>query len=158
MSFFLGTQERVRNSRGKRAISVRATEVQLYILSLVYNGSQMNSRPPITSSMDYPEEIRIPDVFEMLCIQYYSKFQSMQRQASAKWDPNDKTSNKYTESKPMIRLCLFVLFLFRLVSLVILAYPRLFHIQLFPSLPGSPIKIHTSTPCKLIDRTYTGNQ
>ena len=29
--FFLGTQERVRNSRGKRAISVRATEVLLYI-------------------------------------------------------------------------------------------------------------------------------
>ena len=31
MEFFLGTQERVRNSRGKRAISVRATEVLLYI-------------------------------------------------------------------------------------------------------------------------------
>ena len=30
MGFFLGTQERVRNSRGKRAISVRATEVLLY--------------------------------------------------------------------------------------------------------------------------------
>ena len=29
--FFLGTQERVRISRGKRAISVRATEVLLYI-------------------------------------------------------------------------------------------------------------------------------
>ena len=29
--FFLGTQERVRNSRGKRAISVRATEVLLYV-------------------------------------------------------------------------------------------------------------------------------
>ena len=28
---FLGTQERVRNSRGKRAISVRATEVLLYV-------------------------------------------------------------------------------------------------------------------------------
>ena len=28
--FFLGTQDRVRNSRGKRAISVRATEVLLY--------------------------------------------------------------------------------------------------------------------------------
>ena len=28
--FFLRTQEGVRNSRGKRAISVRATEVQLY--------------------------------------------------------------------------------------------------------------------------------
>ena len=28
--FFLGTEERVRNSRGKRAISVRATEVLLY--------------------------------------------------------------------------------------------------------------------------------
>ena len=31
--FFQGTQERVRNSRGKRAISVRAIEVLLYILS-----------------------------------------------------------------------------------------------------------------------------
>ena len=30
MEFFEGTQERVRNSRGKRAISVRATEVLLY--------------------------------------------------------------------------------------------------------------------------------
>ena len=30
MGFFLGTQEGVRNSRGKRAISVRATEVLLY--------------------------------------------------------------------------------------------------------------------------------
>ena len=29
MGFFPGTQERVRNSRGKRAISVRATEVLL---------------------------------------------------------------------------------------------------------------------------------
>ena len=28
--FFQGTKERVRNSRGKRAISVRATEVLLY--------------------------------------------------------------------------------------------------------------------------------
>ena len=31
MGFFLGTQERVQNNRGKRAISVRATEVLLYI-------------------------------------------------------------------------------------------------------------------------------
>ena len=30
MHFFLGTQDRVRNSRGKRAISVRAIEVLLY--------------------------------------------------------------------------------------------------------------------------------
>ena len=30
--FFQGTQERVRNSRGKRAISVRAIEVLLYVL------------------------------------------------------------------------------------------------------------------------------
>ena len=29
--FFLGTQERVQNSRGKRAISVGATEVLLYL-------------------------------------------------------------------------------------------------------------------------------
>ena len=31
MIFLLGTQERVRNSRGKRAISVRAIEVLLYL-------------------------------------------------------------------------------------------------------------------------------
>ena len=30
MRFFLGTQERARNCRGKRAISARATEVPLY--------------------------------------------------------------------------------------------------------------------------------
>ena len=30
--FFLGTQARVRNSHGKRAISVRAIEVLLYVL------------------------------------------------------------------------------------------------------------------------------
>ena len=34
--FFLGTQERVRNSRGKRAISVRATEVVLYFAFYVF--------------------------------------------------------------------------------------------------------------------------
>ena len=34
VGFLLGTQERVRNSRGKRAISVRATEVLLYILEI----------------------------------------------------------------------------------------------------------------------------
>ena len=31
VGFFQGTQRRVRNSRGKRAISVRATEVLLYL-------------------------------------------------------------------------------------------------------------------------------
>ena len=31
MHFFLGTQERVRSSRGKRASCVRATEVLLYL-------------------------------------------------------------------------------------------------------------------------------
>ena len=31
MGFFPGTQERVPNSRGKRAISVRGTEVLLYL-------------------------------------------------------------------------------------------------------------------------------
>ena len=32
VAFFQGTQVRVRNSRGKRAISVRAIEVLLYII------------------------------------------------------------------------------------------------------------------------------
>ena len=34
MGVLLGTQERVRNSRGKQAISVRATEVLLYVYPL----------------------------------------------------------------------------------------------------------------------------
>ena len=33
MGFFLGTQERVRNSSSKRAISVRVTEVLLYFVT-----------------------------------------------------------------------------------------------------------------------------
>ena len=33
---FLRTQERVRNSRGKRAIRVRATEVLLYLTTVFY--------------------------------------------------------------------------------------------------------------------------
>ena len=33
MGFFIGTQERVRNSRGKRAIGVPATEGLLYVVS-----------------------------------------------------------------------------------------------------------------------------
>ena len=36
--FFQGTLERVRNSRGKRAISVRAIEVQLYFLCMCSKG------------------------------------------------------------------------------------------------------------------------
>ena len=36
MKLFLGTQERVRNSHGKRAISVRAIEVLLYVISFLY--------------------------------------------------------------------------------------------------------------------------
>ena len=33
---FQGTKERVRNSRGKRAISVRATEVLLYMVTMAF--------------------------------------------------------------------------------------------------------------------------
>ena len=33
--FYLGTQERVRNSRGKRAISVRAIEVLMFMVILL---------------------------------------------------------------------------------------------------------------------------
>ena len=36
--FFEGTGERVQNSHGKRAISVQATEVLLYIYLCVYRG------------------------------------------------------------------------------------------------------------------------
>ena len=36
VGFFQGTKERVRSSRGRRAISVRATEVLLYLFGLRY--------------------------------------------------------------------------------------------------------------------------
>ena len=39
MGFFQGTEERVRNSRGRQAISVRATEVLLYIFKLSQNAT-----------------------------------------------------------------------------------------------------------------------
>ena len=39
MGFFLATQKRVRNSRGKRAISVRATAVLLYIVLMLLRAS-----------------------------------------------------------------------------------------------------------------------
>ena len=41
MGFFIGTEERVRNSRGKRAISVRAIEVLLYLRLKISNHLQM---------------------------------------------------------------------------------------------------------------------
>ena len=41
MGFFPGTQKRVRNTRGNRAISVGATEVPLYICTFcIFNGSR----------------------------------------------------------------------------------------------------------------------
>ena len=51
MGFFLGTQERVRNSRGKRAISVRATEVLLYWLGLA---SDANFICAVATTFDAP--------------------------------------------------------------------------------------------------------
>ena len=42
--FFLGTQERVQNSCGKRAISVRATEVLLYIEKRSYQSPKVEIR------------------------------------------------------------------------------------------------------------------
>ena len=48
---FQGAQERVRNSRGKRAISVRATEVLLYMAFLRWCGLQPHLRPSSTVSL-----------------------------------------------------------------------------------------------------------
>ena len=42
MGFFLGTQDQVRDSSGKRAISVRATEVLLYMQKILPNGGLMS--------------------------------------------------------------------------------------------------------------------
>ena len=40
MGFFQGTQARVQNSHGKRAISVRATEVLLYLVRFMFSYSR----------------------------------------------------------------------------------------------------------------------
>ena len=48
--FFQGTIERVRNSRGKQAISVRATEVLLYFCSCYSLSSRCNRRPELVRS------------------------------------------------------------------------------------------------------------
>ena len=65
MRFFLGTEERVRNSRGKRAISVRATDFLLYFESTKGEGSvpaficcvpdtvAQNRRCPTATSLGY---------------------------------------------------------------------------------------------------------
>ena len=45
MGFFQGTQEQVRNSRGKRAISVRAIEVLLYLFQDHLNRCDFDSLP-----------------------------------------------------------------------------------------------------------------
>ena len=50
IGFFLRTQERVRKSRGKRAISVRATEVLLYLLLLLDEKSDPKSGICISKS------------------------------------------------------------------------------------------------------------
>ena len=42
MGFFKGTLERIRNSRGKRAISVRATEGLLYLCYLIWVGTGLS--------------------------------------------------------------------------------------------------------------------
>ena len=48
MGFFQRTRERVRNSRGKRAISVRATEVSLYSEGMhIHNFSPLLQRETI---------------------------------------------------------------------------------------------------------------
>ena len=44
MGFFYGTQERVRNSRGKRASSVRATEASLYFYKILQKKERKKER------------------------------------------------------------------------------------------------------------------
>ena len=47
---FLGSEERVRNSGGKRAISVRAIEVLLYIVLISISKDTNGSKMPVCSS------------------------------------------------------------------------------------------------------------
>ena len=55
MGFFHGTQERVRNSRGKRAISVRGTE----ILYFAYKFLLANSVDPDQKPHSVPSELSL---------------------------------------------------------------------------------------------------
>ena len=54
---FPGTQERVRNNRGKRAISVRATEVLLYVHEVLVNrlGGLSLPRKSVVRLTDRPD-------------------------------------------------------------------------------------------------------
>ena len=57
---FLGTQERVRNSRGERAISVRATEVLLYLSILAEEHPvRTNATAPSACLASLQQKIRI---------------------------------------------------------------------------------------------------
>ena len=49
---FLGTEERVRNNRNKRAISVRAIEVLLYTLMCLSIGTPKNNKFSICSNLE----------------------------------------------------------------------------------------------------------
>ena len=57
MYLFLGSQERVRNSRGKRAISVRAIEVLLIFLEQI--GLSKQGRP----GCSMPSDLRLSCLF-----------------------------------------------------------------------------------------------
>ena len=62
LDLFQGTQERVRNSRGKRAISARATEVLLYVLAyscLILPVSPMRQQQ-ILSNLVYVKAKNLP--------------------------------------------------------------------------------------------------
>ena len=83
MGFFLGNQERVRHKRGKRAISVRATEVLLYIDGVNFTHRYLqhtisglfpcphplhNTHPFIPRPKDYKYIFRALDMREYLMI------------------------------------------------------------------------------------------
>ena len=57
MDYFLGTQEEVRNSRGKRAISVRAIEVLLYAHLISYDIDRETHFPVFKITRELDTEI-----------------------------------------------------------------------------------------------------
>ena len=90
MRFFLGTQARFRNSRGRRAISVRATEVLLYVVRKDQSGLLRSLLAKIRQHKDYS---KMNEWMTCDFISFSSVFQSYQNNGRSiikccvQWNP-----------------------------------------------------------------------
>ena len=68
MRFFQGTQKRVRNSRGKRAISIRAIEVLLYSTTIQQNKMYIDLFIPKNEFKVHVIELRVNGMLKVVYV------------------------------------------------------------------------------------------